>query len=122
MFSRRICVLLYSTEVFGGATPSRIALIVASVLGTISMSWLGPRYCRVAHGCLVVGFSADYTIHLGHMFVAAGRNTTYKTASTVLICDPQNGQYSRRRRCDDTGRRPLHAPLQLVSWPSLVFC
>ena len=50
-----------------------IALIVASVLGTIECiyGWdLG--VVESLMGSLVVGFSVDYTIHLGHMFVVAG--------------------------------------------------
>ena len=49
-----------------------IALIVASVLGTIEYiyGWdLG--VVESIMGNLVIGFSVDYTIHLGHMFVAA---------------------------------------------------
>ena len=51
-----------------------IALIVASVLGTIEYiyGWdLG--VVESIMGNLVVGFSVDYTIHLGHMFVVAGK-------------------------------------------------
>jgi len=50
-----------------------IVLIVASVLGTIEYiyGWdLG--VVESLMGSLVVGFSVDYTIHLGHMFVVAG--------------------------------------------------
>ena len=76
-------VLLYSTEnilvslyaIFG------IALIVASVLGTIEYiyGWdLG--IVESLMGNLVVGFSVDYTIHLGHMFVAAGRERDLKSS------------------------------------------
>ena len=75
-FPLAFAVLLVSTEnilvslyaIFG------IALIVASVLGTIEYiyGWdLG--VVESLMGNLVVGFSVDYTIHLGHMFVAAGR-------------------------------------------------
>ncbi len=75
-FPLAFAVLLFSTEnllvslyaIFG------IALIVASVLGTIEYvyGWdLG--VVESLMGNMVVGFSVDYTIHLGHMFVAAGR-------------------------------------------------
>ena len=75
-FPLAFAVLLFSTEnllvslyaIFG------IALIVASVLGTIEYvyGWdLG--IFESLMGNLVVGFSVDYTIHLGHMFMAAGR-------------------------------------------------
>jgi predicted RND superfamily exporter protein len=75
-FPLAFAVLLFSTAnllvalyaIFG------IALIVASVLGTIEYiyGWdLG--VVESLMGNLVVGFSVDYTIHLGHMFVAAGR-------------------------------------------------
>jgi len=69
-------VLLFSTENLLVALYGivGIALIVASVLGTIEYvyGWdLG--IVESLMGNLVVGFSVDYTIHLGHMFVAAGR-------------------------------------------------
>ena len=75
-FPLAFVVLLFSTEnllvalyaIFG------IALIVASVLGTIEYvyGWdLGVPESLM--GNLVVGFSVDYTIHLGHMFAAAGK-------------------------------------------------
>jgi len=68
-------VLLFSTENLLVALYAivGIALIVASVLGTIEYiyGWdLG--VVESLMGNLVVGFSVDYTIHLGHMFVAAG--------------------------------------------------
>ena len=46
------------------------------MLGTIGMFMAGTSVLSSrSHnkGNLVVGFSVDYTIHLGHMFVAAGR-------------------------------------------------
>ena len=69
-------VLLYSTGNFLVAIYAiiGIALIVASVLGTIEYiyGWdLG--IVESLMGNLVVGFSVDYTIHLGHMFVVAGK-------------------------------------------------
>jgi predicted RND superfamily exporter protein len=69
-------VLLYSTENLLVALYAivGIALIVASVLGTIEYiyGWdLG--IFESLMGNLVVGFSVDYTIHLGHMFVAADK-------------------------------------------------
>ena len=69
-------VLLFSTENLLVALYAivGIVLIVASVLGTIEYvyGWdLG--VVESLMGNLVVGFSVDYTIHLGHMFVAAGR-------------------------------------------------
>ena len=75
-FPLAFVVLLYSTENFLVALYAifGIALIVASVLGTIEYiyGWdLGVPESLM--GNLVVGFSVDYTIHLGHMFVAAGR-------------------------------------------------
>ena len=75
-FPLAFVVLLYSTENFLVALYAifGIALIVASVLGTIEYiyGWdLGVPESLM--GNLVVGFSVDYTIHLGHMFVAASR-------------------------------------------------
>ena len=75
-FPLAFVVLLFSTENFLVALYAifGIALIVASVLGTIEYvyGWnLGVPESLM--GNLVVGFSVDYTIHLGHMFVAAGR-------------------------------------------------
>ena len=75
-FPLAFVVLLYSTENLLVALYAivGIALIVASVLGTIEYvyGWdLG--IVESLMGNLVVGFSVDYTIHLGHMFVAAGR-------------------------------------------------
>jgi predicted RND superfamily exporter protein len=75
-FPLAFVVLLFSTEnllvalyaIFG------IALIVASVLGTIEYiyGWdLG--VVESIMGNLVIGFSVDYTIHLGHMFVVADK-------------------------------------------------
>ena len=69
-------VLLYSTENLLVALYAivSIALIVASVLGTIEYVYGWDLGIVVSlMGNLVVGFSVDYTIHLGHMFVAAGR-------------------------------------------------
>ena len=75
-FPLAFVVLLFSTENLLVAFYAivGIALIVASVLGTIEYvyGWdLGTVESLM--GYLVVGFSVDYTIHLGHMFVAAGR-------------------------------------------------
>ena len=75
-FPLAFAVLLYSTENLLVALYAivGIALIVASVLGTIEYvyGWdLG--VIESLMGNLVVGFSVDYTIHLGHMFIAAGR-------------------------------------------------
>ena len=75
-FPLAFVVLLYSTENLLMALYAivGIALIVASVLGTIEYvyGWdLGVPESLM--GNLVVGFSVDYTIHLGHMFVAAGK-------------------------------------------------
>ena len=75
-FPLAFVVLLFSTENFLVAFYAiiGIVLIVASVLGTIEYiyGWdLG--VVESLMGNLVVGFSVDYTIHLGHMFVAAGR-------------------------------------------------
>ena len=72
----RDVVLLFSTENLLVALYAivGIALIVASVLGTVELvyGWdLG--VVESLMGNLVIGFSVDYTIHLGHMFVAAGR-------------------------------------------------
>ena len=69
-------MLLFSTENILVALYAivGIALIVASVLGTIEYvyGWdLG--IVESLMGNLVVGFSVDYTIHLGHMFVVGGR-------------------------------------------------
>ena len=74
--SSLFAVLLFSTEniLVSLYAIVGIALIVASVLGTIEYiyGWdLG--VVESLMGNLVVGFSVDYTIHLGHMFVAAGR-------------------------------------------------
>ena len=75
-FPLAFVVLLFSTENLLVALYAivGIALIVASVLGTVELvyGWdLG--IVESLMGNLVVGFSVDYTIHLGHMFVAAGR-------------------------------------------------
>ena len=75
-FPLAFVVLLYSTENVLVALYAiiGISLIVASVLGTIEYvyGWdLG--IVESLMGNLVIGFSVDYTIHLGHMFVAAGR-------------------------------------------------
>ena len=75
-FPLAFVVLLFSTENLLVAFYAivGIALIVASVLGTIEYvyGWdLG--VVESLMGNLVVGFSVDYTIHLGHMFVAADR-------------------------------------------------
>ena len=75
-FPLAFAVLLFSTENFLVALYAivGIALIVASVLGTIEYiyGWdLG--IVESLMGNLVVGFSVDYTIHLGHMFVAADK-------------------------------------------------
>ena len=75
-FPLAFVVLLYSTENLLVALYAivGISLIVASVLGTIEYiyGWdLG--VVESLMGNLVVGFSVDYTIHLGHMFVAASR-------------------------------------------------
>jgi predicted RND superfamily exporter protein len=75
-FPLAFVVLLYSTENLLVALYAivGIALIVASVLGTVECvyGWdLGVPESLM--GNLVVGFSVDYTIHLGHMFVVAGR-------------------------------------------------
>ena len=75
-FPLAFVVLLFSTENLLVALYAivGIALIVASVLGTVELvyGWdLG--VVESLMGNLVVGFSVDYTIHLGHMFVAAGR-------------------------------------------------
>ena len=76
-------VLLFSTENLLVALYAivGIVLIVASVLGTIEYvyGWdLG--VVESLMGNLVVGFSVDYTIHLGHMFVAAGRERDLKSS------------------------------------------
>ena len=75
-FPLAFIVLLFATENFLVAFYAivGIVLIVASVLGTIEYvyGWdLG--IVESLMGNLVIGFSVDYTIHLGHMFVAAGR-------------------------------------------------
>jgi len=82
-FPLAFVVLLYSTENLLVARYAivGIALIVASVLGTIEYvyGWdLG--IVESLMGNLVVGFSVDYTIHLGHMFVAAGRERDLKSS------------------------------------------
>ena len=74
-FPLAFVVLLFSTENILVALYAivGIVLIVASVLGTIECiyGWdLG--VVESLMGSLVVGFSVDYTIHLGHMFVVAG--------------------------------------------------
>ena len=81
-FPLAFVVLLFSTENLLVALYAivGIALIVASVLGTIEYvyGWdLG--VVESLMGNLVVGFSVDYTIHLGHMFVAAGREHDLQT-------------------------------------------
>jgi hypothetical protein len=75
-FPLAFVVLLFSTENILVALYAivGIALIVASVLGTIEYiyGWdLG--IVESLMGNFVVGFSVDYTIHLGHMFVVGGR-------------------------------------------------
>ena len=75
-FPLAFALLLFSTENFLVALCAifGIALVVASVLGTIEYvyGWdLG--VVESLMGNLVIGFSVDYTIHLGHMFVVAGR-------------------------------------------------
>ena len=74
-FPLAFVVLLFSTENLLVALYAivGIALIVASVLGTIEYvyGW-DLSVPESLMGNLVVGFSVDYTIHLGHMFGAAG--------------------------------------------------
>jgi uncharacterized membrane protein YdfJ with MMPL/SSD domain len=82
-FPLAFVVLLYSTENLLVALYAivGIALIVASVLGTIEYvyGWdLG--VVESLMGNLVVGFSVDYTIHLGHMFVAAGKEHDFQNS------------------------------------------
>jgi hypothetical protein len=82
-FPLAFVVLLFSTENILVALYAiiGIALIVASVLGTIEYiyGWdLG--IVESLMGNLVVGFSVDYTIHLGHMFVVGGKENDLQSS------------------------------------------
>ena len=48
-----------------------IGLIVASVLGTVYLIGWNLGIKESVAGVVVIGFSVDYTIHLGHMFDVA---------------------------------------------------
>ena len=69
-------------------------------------------------GNLVVGFSVDYTIHLGHMFVAAGREHDLQNSlDRFSFAIRKMGGTVVGGRCHDAGRWPLHAPMSAYILP-----
>jgi predicted RND superfamily exporter protein len=54
-----------------------IAMIVSSVLGAAALEGWGLGIAESIAAVIVVGFSVDYTIHLGHMYDHGGRHEGY---------------------------------------------
>lgn len=78
-FPVAFCTLIFATHNVFIALYAilTIAMIVSSVLGAAALEGWGLGIAESIAAVIVVGFSVDYTIHLGHMFDHGGRHEGY---------------------------------------------
>ena len=80
-FPVAFCTLIFATHnvLIAAFAILTIAMIVSSVLGAAALEGWGLGVAESIAAVIVVGFSVDYTIHLGHMYDHAGRHEGWES-------------------------------------------